>query len=62
MNNTTNKKVLGQFMTTNHEYILQGIQIPDYIIHNNIIIIEPFAGNGDLVEFIHKNTNKNAIL
>jgi len=42
------KKVLGQFYTTNHEYILQGMKIPD----NTKNIIEPFAGNGDLIVFI----------
>jgi hypothetical protein len=46
-----NKKALGQFYTTNNEYILQNMKIPDDIID----IIEPFAGNGDLVNFI-KNT------
>jgi len=46
-----NKKALGQFYTTNNEYILQNMKIPDDIID----IIEPFAGNGDLVDFI-KNT------
>jgi hypothetical protein len=46
-----NKKALGQFYTTNNEYILQNMKIPDDIIG----IIEPFAGNGDLVNFI-KNT------
>jgi hypothetical protein len=44
----TNKKNLGQFYTTNYEYILQ-----DMIIDNNITnIIEPFCGNGDLLKFI----------
>jgi hypothetical protein len=46
-----NKKAFGQFYTTNNEYILQNMKIPDDIID----IIEPFAGNGDLVNFI-KNT------
>lgn len=45
------KKKLGQFYTTNYEYILQSMNIPDSITN----IIEPFAGNGDLVEFIEKN-------
>jgi len=49
-----NKKLLGQFYTTNHEYILQGIKIPENIIN----IIEPFAGNGDLIEFIEKDNIK----
>ena len=33
------KKALGQFYTTNNEYILQNITIPDDIVD----IIEPFA-------------------
>jgi hypothetical protein len=45
------KKVLGQFYTTNQEYILQGMIIPDNIKN----IIEPFAGNGDLISFIDKD-------
>jgi len=42
------KKSLGQFYTTNYEYILQGLVIPDNINH----IIEPFTGAGDLLRFI----------
>ena len=44
------KKSLGQFYTTNYDYILSSISIPDDITH----VIEPFAGNGDLLEFINK--------
>lgn len=44
------KKQLGQFMTTNYEYILQNIKIPENINH----IIEPFCGDGDLLKFINK--------
>lgn len=44
----TNKKKLGQFFTTNYKYILSNLSIP-----NNIEkIIEPFCGNGDLLNFI----------
>jgi len=44
-----NKKIeLGQFYTTNYEYILQNMSIP----MNTKIIIEPFAGNKDLLKFI----------
>ena len=46
--NENKKKTLGQFYTTNYEYILQGLKIPDDIIN----IIEPFCGNGDLIKFI----------
>lgn len=63
-----NKKILGQFMTTNYKYILQNIIIPKNIKN----IIEPFCGNGDLLNFIDKDkyniecydiepTNKNII-
>jgi hypothetical protein len=44
-----NKKKLGQFYTTNYEYILQNMSIPDGIKS----IIEPFAGKGDLIDFIN---------
>ena len=43
-----NKRVLGQFYTTNYAYILQNMRIPEGI-HR---ILEPFAGNGDLLNFI----------
>jgi hypothetical protein len=49
--NKKNKQVLGQFYTTNHEYILQDMSIPKDILN----IVEPFCGNGDLLEFIKKN-------
>lgn len=44
------KKNLGQFYTTNYEYILQNLEIPENIKD----IVEPFAGNGDLLNFIDK--------
>jgi len=43
-----NKKRLGQFFTTNYEYILQNMYIPDNVKY----IIEPFCGNEDLLNFI----------
>ena len=46
-----NKQNLGQFYTTNYKYILQNMYIPNDIID----IVEPFAGNGDLLNFIEKN-------
>ena len=46
------KSKLGQFFTTNYEYILQGFQKPDI----NNIILEPFVGNGDLIKWL-KNTS-----
>jgi hypothetical protein len=42
------KAQLGQFMTTNNEYIFQGMTLPNF----KGKFIEPFAGNGDLVEFL----------
>jgi hypothetical protein len=48
-----NKHKLGQFYTTNYEYILQNLNIPENITK----IIEPFTGNGDLLNFI-KNKDK----
>ena len=39
---------MGQFYTTNQDYILQGMAILD----NVKTIIEPFAGKGDLLKFI----------
>lgn len=47
------KSELGQFYTTNYEYILSDMKIPD----NTKNIIEPFVGNGDLLKFI-KDKNK----
>lgn len=44
------KKQYGQFMTTNYKYILQNLSISDNIEN----IIEPFCGNGDLLNFIEK--------
>jgi len=55
--NKLSKKNLGQFYTTNQEYILQGIKIPNNITN----IIEPFTGNGDLITFIEKEQEKNNI-
>jgi hypothetical protein len=49
------KQTLGQFYTTNQEYILQGMKIPDNIKN----IIEPFTGNGDLITFIEQEEKKN---
>lgn len=41
------KKIYGQFYTTNYKYILQNLNIPNNITH----IIEPFCGNADLLNF-----------
>lgn len=42
------KSQLGQFYTTNYEYILSNMMIP----RNVKTIVEPFVGNGDLLNFI----------
>ena len=47
------KQKLGQFYTTNYDYILQNLYIPE----NIITIVEPFAGNGDLLNFIKNKDN-----
>lgn len=51
----SNKKLYGQFMTTNYEYILKNMYIPDNVKN----IIEPFAGNCDLIKFIKDKTLYN---
>ena len=51
----SNKKLYGQFMTTNYEYILKNMFIPDNVKN----IIEPFAGNCDLIKFIKDKTLYN---
>lgn len=45
-----NKQQLSQFYTKNASYILQGLNIPD-----NVEIIEPFCGNGDLIKWSKKH-------
>lgn len=42
------KALLGQFFTTNYNYILQNMFVPE----NTKYICEPFTGNGDLLNFI----------
>lgn len=49
MSSRMNKKNRGQFYTTNSSYILDDIPSPPSSIKR---IIEPFAGQGDLVEWI----------
>lgn len=46
-----NKKELGQFYTTNYDYILQNFSIPP----NEKNIIEPFAGACHLLKFLDKS-------
>ena len=49
------KSQLGQFYTTNYEYILSNMSIPNDVE----TIIEPFVGNGDLLNFIKEKTRYN---
>jgi hypothetical protein len=49
--NTNDKQSLGQFYTTNYDYILQNMKIPSGIS----TIVEPFVGKGDLLKFINLN-------
>jgi hypothetical protein len=48
---STQKQLLGQYYTKNYAYILQNMTIPPDITH----IVEPFAGNGDLLEFMESS-------
>jgi hypothetical protein len=48
------KKQLGQFFTTNSDYILQNLE--KYIKGKEVV--DPFAGNGDLIEWAKKNKVK----
>jgi hypothetical protein len=49
--NREKKQNLGQFYTTNYEHILQNMQIPQSVSK----IVEPFAGNCDLLKFLSGN-------
>jgi site-specific DNA-adenine methylase len=53
---TMSKSQLGQFYTTNYEYILSNMVIPEGVKN----IIEPFVGNGDLLNFV-KNKSEYTI-
>ena len=52
-----NKKQLGQFFTTNADYILHGLN--SFVKGKDII--DPFAGNGDLLNWALKNNAKKVI-
>jgi len=51
------KKNLGQFFTTNSDYILQGFE--SFV--KNKEVFDPFAGNQDLIRWAEKNKCKNII-
>lgn len=49
-----NKKSLGQFFTTNVDHILQGYES----LVKGKVVLDPFAGQGDLLEWAKKNGAK----
>jgi hypothetical protein len=49
---STNKKNRGQFYTTNSAYILEGFSPPPSDIR---CIVEPFAGKGDLIDWVRNS-------
>lgn len=51
------KKQLGQFFTTNSDYILQGFE--DFVFDKEVT--DPFAGSQDLIRWAEKNKAKNII-
>jgi hypothetical protein len=56
-NNTKTKNQLGQFFTTNSDYILQGFE--SFITRKDVI--DPFAGDGDLMAWALKNKCQSVI-
>ena len=54
MNAKAKKRNLGQFFTTNSDYILQGFG--DFV--KNKDVFDPFAGNGDLLNWAKNNRAK----
>lgn len=57
MNIVAKKRALGQFFTTNSDYILQGLE--EFV--KNKEIIDPFAGNQDLLKWAKNNNCKKTI-
>lgn len=53
---SSNKKTRGQFYTTNSSYILDGFPAPPSDVR---CVVEPFAGKGDLIDWV-KNTGCHA--
>jgi hypothetical protein len=47
---TNTKTSLGQFYTTNAEYILTDLSLP-----NKLKVVEPFVGQGDLINWVKKH-------
>ena len=52
------KQQLGQFYTTNYTYILQNFNISFLRKKEIPIIIEPFTGKGDLINFLQYQVKK----
>jgi hypothetical protein len=48
------KSALGQFFTTHYEYIFQNMEIPDHVS----CVVEPFAGNCDLLPFFENKVHE----
>jgi len=53
----TEKKLKGQFFTVNSNYILQGFE--SFI--KGKMVVDPFAGNGDLIRWSEGNNCKNVV-
>ena len=51
------KKQFGQFFTTNSDYILQGLE--GFV--KNKEVIDPFAGNQDLMRWARKNNSRGVV-
>ena len=54
---STNKKSRGQFYTTHSAYILDGFPAPPSDVGR---IVEPFAGKGDLMDWIKSNSSNSS--
>jgi hypothetical protein len=52
---STGKKTKGQFYTVNSTYILEGLPLPP----DDVPVIEPFAGKGDLIDWLRISYNGN---
>ena len=58
MNTIVKKRNLGQFFTTNSDYILQGFN--QFVKYKEIT--DPFAGNQDLLRWARLNNCKNLLV
>ncbi len=56
---SSHKKQLGQFFTTNVNYILSEFKeeiVSNSSIYSGLTIVEPFAGNRDLINWLTNNS------